>query len=879
MSLFTDLIERARALFFRRREERELDEELTFHLSMEEDYRRRHGESHADAHRAARLALGGIEQVKEDVRDARGTRLLEDGAGDFAFALRTLRRAPGFASVAIVTLAVGIGGTTAMFSAVDAVLLQPLPYQQPGQLVRLYQTTVNKPDERGFVTPVHLLAYRGRLSSMSALAGVNTYGESGADIGSGDGARRIRVLATTADYFDVVGVHPALGTAYTRKDETDAPVVVLSRRLWKEELRGMSSAIGGPIMMNGRAYRVAGVMPGGYEDPLVAGVDAWVPVDVTPGRDISNANNHYLSIIARLRPGVSIAAAQSELDALGVRLEAEYAPRGKNARARLDPLKDDIVGASSLALKLMLGAVALVLLVVSVNLATLMLVRGSERQSEFAVRAALGGGRARLVRQMLVECLALAAVGDAAGLLVARLAMSGIELLAGDTIPRIASMSMSVGVLAMSVVVATVSAVIFGIVPALRVAKTQPSDVLRGSSRASTGGVRQLRGREWLVVVQVAVAFVLAVGAGLLLSSLAHLQDVPLGVRTTNVLTFQLHLPDARYDSTARAAFYDAFARSVEQLPGVRAAGGVSKLPVTGSYNSWGTHPLTGPYAGDDNRWPSVEQRVISGDYFRAVGISLSQGRLFDERDIPGTPNRVVISELAAKTLFPGVDPIGQRLNTGGRDEEVIGVVNDVALRNEGEMLPHIYHAHRQFAGDRNWALTQVVATDDPTAAITPIRSLLTSLDPRLVLFRPASLDDVIGRGAAQRAFTMRLLITFAATAIALAGLGLFGVLSYGVRLRTRELGIRMALGARAATIRGMILGQGLRLASIGLVAGIVGAAALSRVIATLLFQVRPMDLTVLGGSCALLAIVSGVAAYWPARRATSIDPRQSLSS
>ena len=527
----------------------------------------------------------------------------------------------------------------------------------------------------------------------------------------------------------------------------------------------------------------------------------------------------------------------------------------------------------------MLGAVALVLLVVCVNIATLMLVRGSERQSEFAVRAALGGERSRLVRQMLVECIALAVVGDLAGLVVARLAMAGVAALAGDTIPRIATMSLNVGVLSVSVVVATVSALIFGVVPAMRVAKTQPSDVLRGSGRASTGGARQLRGREWLVVVQVALAFVLAVGAGLLLSSLAHLQEVPLGVKSADVLTFELHLPEARYDSIARASFYDAFARDVERLPGVRAAGGVSRLPATGSYNSWGTRPLTGPNAGDNKRRPSIEQRIIAGDYFRAIGIPLIAGRTFDDRDVAGVPHRVVISALAAKALFAGADPLGQHLRAGGREAEVIGVVGDVALGNEGKMLPHVYHAHRQFAADRNWALTQVVATSDVNAAIGPIRSLLASLDPRLVLFRPVPLEDVIGRGVAQRVFTMRLLIAFAAVAIALAGLGLFGVLSYGVRLRTRELGIRMALGARASTIRTMILRQGLVVTAIGLVIGLIGAAMLSRLIASLLFGVRPMDVTVLSGACVLLALVSGVAAYAPARRATNIDPRQSLSS
>ncbi len=439
-------------------------------------------------------------------------------------------------------------------------------------------------------------------------------------------------------------------------------------------------------------------------------------------------------------------------------------------------------------------------------------------------------------------------------------------------------MSLNVGVLTVSVLVATVSALIFGVVPAMRVAKTQPSDVLRGSGRSSTGGARQLRGGNgWSSCKSRSRSSSLS-ARGCCCRALAHLQDVPLGVKPADVLTFELHLPEARYDSVARGNFYDSFARNVERVPGVRAAGGVSRLPATGSYNSWGTRPVTGPYAGDNKPRPSIEQRIIAGDYFRAVGIPLIAGRTFDDRDAADAPHRVVISALAAKALFAGADPLGQHLRAGGREAEMIGVVGDVALSNEGKMLPHIYHAHRQFAADRNWALTQVVATKDVGGAVGPIRSLLASLDPRLVLFRPMPFEDVIGRGAAQRVFTMRLLIAFAAVAIALAGLGLFGVLSYGVRLRTRELGIRMALGARAATIRAMILRQGLVLTAIGLVIGLIGAAMLSRLIASLLFGVRPMDVTVLGGACLLLAVVSGVAAYAPARRATNIDPRESLS-
>jgi hypothetical protein len=336
------------------------------------------------------------------------------------------------------------------------------------------------------------------------------------------------------------------------------------------------------------------------------------------------------------------------------------------------------------------------------------------------------------------------------------------------------------------------------------------------------------------VVVQVALAFVLVVGAGLLLYSLGRLRDVPLGIRAQDVLAFELHLPDARYDSTARASFYEAFARRAEQLPGVRAAGGISKLPATGNYHTWGTRAVTGPYVGDRRHRGAFDQRVIAGDYFRAVGIPLLAGRVFDDRDVPDAPQHVIVSASAAKTLFGAANPIGQRLNTGGREAEVIGVVGDAAVNNEGRVVPYVYHAHRQFAGDRNWALAQVVATNDPNSAVGPIRALLASLDGRLVLLRPAPLDEVIGRGASERLFTMRR--------------------------------------------SGMILRQGLMLTAIGLGVGLLGAAALSRVVASLLFQVRPMDVTVLAGASVVMALVSGIAAYAPARRATSIDPRDALS-
>ena len=876
MSVFSDLIERIRALVFRLRDERELDEELRTHVEMERAYRERSGQSDADARRLSLIALGGLERVKDDVRDARGTRLLEDTSSDISFTLRTLSHSPGFALVAILTLAIGIGGTTAVFSAVDAVLLQPLPYQQPGKLVRVFQSDLANPWSRGFVTPVHYLAFR-KLSAYEATAAIYTYSETGADIGTGDRARRIRVLPASAEYFDVVRVRPQLGRGFQADEENGAAVAVVSHRLWEQELRADPSAVGRTITLSGAPYTVAGVMPDGFSDPLAGAVDVWTPLDLRPGRNPENADNHYLTVMARLRPNAQIGAAQAELDALMLTLAGQY-PAAKDARARLYSLKEDIVGSSSRALEIMLGAVGLVLLLVCVNIANLLLVRGSERAQEFALRSALGADRSRLIRQMVIESAMLALGGAIASLVVARVAMAGIVALGAGRIPRLATLSLDPRLLAFSFGIATMSAVVFGLAPALRVARTQPGDVLRDQSRSSTGGVGQIRLREWLVVSQVAMAFVLVVGAGLLLSSFNRIRQVDLGVKTDGVLTFELNLPSARYDSTARASFYEDFAARVATLPGVRSAGGVSRLPATGPYHSWGVRALTGPLANTPRGSSEAQQRVISGDYLRTVGIPILKGRAFDATDNAGAPPRALVSKSIADRLFPGVDPIGQRLRTGGREAEIIGVVGETAVDHEGRPAFFIYHPHRQFAGNRNWPLSQVVATTDSRAALQPaIRRLLAARDPQLVLYKAAMLDDVIGGGAAQRVFTLRILLTFAAVAIALAALGLFGVLSYVVRLRAREFSIRMALGAERTAIRRMILRRGMLVTAVGLAIGLAAALPLSKVMTSVLFKVSPFDPGVLAGAVAFMALVGGLAAYLPAHRATASDPREAL--
>jgi putative ABC transport system permease protein len=877
MSMFTDLVERVRSIIFHARDERELAEELQFHADMDAETHDGQAIGASESRRRTALALGGIERVKEDVRDARGTRLLHDSMRDVSYAVRTLVRSPGFAVVSILTLAIGIGGTTAVFSAVDAVLLQPLPYQQPGQLVRLYFADARQLSERSYVTPVHFLDYRERMASFGAIAALGTYDETGADIGSGDDVRRIRTLSVSADYFEVVSIQPRLGRAFQRDEETGAASVIISEALWRDRFSGAEVAVGQSMTMNGQPYTVAGVMPGGFTDPVVGAVDAWVPMDLRPGRDIDNVDNHYLTVIARLRSDATIARAQDELDRLSLRLAEQY-PGARDARARLYPLKEDIVGSSSRALQLMLGAVGLVLVLICVNLANLLLVRGSDRAREFALRAALGAERRRLVRQTLIESLTLALAGAVVGIIVARFAMAGIVMIGAGSIPRLSALTLEPRLLVFSVVIATISAVGFGLAPALRAARTQPGDVLREQSRSATSGGIQMRVRQWLVVSQVALAFVLLVGAGLLIASLQRIRETPLGVKADGVLAFELHLPGARYDSTARARFYEDVAIRLGALRGVSAAGGVSKLPATGDYNIWGTRAMSGPLAATERSGMAAQQRVVSGRYFDAVGIQVLEGRAFDEHDDASAPQRAIVSRSVADRLFPGVRAVGQSIRTGGRTKEVIGVVPDIALNPQGQMVPYVYHAHQQFAGDRNWALSQVVRTTGSVEALqAEVRRAIASLDPQLVMHKPTALTDAIGQGEAQRVFTLRLLTTFAGLALALAALGLFGVLSYGVRLRSREFGIRMALGADRGAIRRMVLREGMVVTAIGTVIGLSGAVAASRLMASLVFGIDPLDPTVVLGAVAFMGLVAVFAAYLPAYRATSVEPSSVL--
>ncbi len=887
MSLFSDLAERVRALVSGGRDERELREELEFHVQMETDAQRRGGLGEVEARRRSLLALGGVERTKEDVRDARGTRGTTDAMSDLRYALRMLRQRPGFTLVAMLTIAIGVAGTTAVFSTFDTVILRALPYRQAAQLVRLYKTDDNAPDERSVVTPVHFLQYRARLSSLQGIAAMNLYDKSGADIGTGADVRRIRTEIVSSGYFQVLGTHPLLGRGFTVNEERGVDddgrpgqaVVVLGNRLWKQEYHGSPQAIGGSLVMSGVPHTIVGVMPAEFADPVLGpAVDAWVPLNLTPGTDVSNANNHYLSVIGRLAPGVSIGRAQAELDGLSRQLKLEYATEAPHTLARLYPLKDDVVSGARGSLQLILGAVILVLLLVCVNIANLLLVRSSERAREFAMRAALGARRGRLVRQLLTEGLVLALGGALLAVPMASLLMTGIKALGSSSIPRLDGLHLDLPMLGFAATIAVACAVLFSVAPAWRAAHTDPAEVLRRSGRSMTGDRAQGRWRTALVVSQVALAFVLLAGAGLLIASFHKLHDVALGVDADGVLTFRIHLPDVRYDSLARTTFHNRFDAALAALPGVRAAGATSWLPATSSYHTWGVRALSGPLTGTDQANRGADERIVTPGYFRAVGLRLVAGRLFDARDNAAAPDRVIISKNFAEALYPGVSAIGQRLRTGGHNSDVIGVVNDAAIDPTGTMAFTVYHVHDQFSGDRNWALYEVVSVRGSMDAVTQAaRRTLAGIDPALVMDQPASLDDMIGEGTAQRAFTLKVLMSFSLTALLLAALGIFGVLSYTVRLRRTEFGVRMTLGATPRQIRAVVIRQALVVCAIGVVFGVVGSLALAHVMATMVFRMSPEDPRVLLTVAMVMAVIATGAAYLPARRATSVEPREVL--
>ena len=804
-------------------------------------------------------------------------------------AVRTLVRAPAFSLLVVATLALGVGANTAVFTALDAVLLAPLPYDQPERLVRVYDDwTGDEELSAEFLRGAAVLESREWDEVFEAFGVLYTYREMGGDLTDGDRPERVVVSYADAGFFKSLGVEPLMGRVLREEESIfpgeasdrapGAPVAVLTHGLWERHFAADPGVVGSTIQLDGSTFEVVGVMPQGFTNPFGSTPDLWVPQDLRMG-GYNSWGNHYLSGVARLRSGLSVELAQERVDALVAGL-IESNPDADEWGVLLVPLRDDVVGESRRTMLWILAvAVGLVLLSACVNVGNLVFARSLGRGRDLAVRGALGSGRIRLMAHLLMESAILALTGGVVGVLVGWLGVRGILVLAPDALPALVTPELSTRVFVVALAATTVALALFGLVPALRFSLTQPADALRAGGRGGTEG-RGLRGmRNALVVTQVAVAMVLLVGAGLLVRSFVEVQIVDLGFDDEGVLTFEVHLPDARYsDGDSRHRFHVTLQDRIADLPGVEAVAATSWLPASGRYHSWAMTPDF-DRLDESERWEGVDMRFFVGDYFNTMGITLIQGEAPKDVDFGGALP-VWVNREYAEVAFPEGGAVGSLVYAAGDPRRIVGIVDDVAFDPRGSTSNKAYVPHANFADDRNWALIQTVrARGDLGVVRERIREELKALDAQLVLFRPRPMQSLLASAQAQDRFAASLMGIFAMLALVLSAVGTYGVLATAVAGRRREIGIRIALGADTRAVRGMVLASAVGMTAGGAVLGAAGAWAGSRWLASLLYEVSPSDPWVMASSVLVLVALGGVAAWVPARRATGVDPARALTT
>ncbi|HVD91483.1 MAG TPA: ABC transporter permease [Vicinamibacterales bacterium] len=861
--------------------EAELSQELRFHLEMLEERHRARGLDPAAARRAARLELGGDAQVAEAWRDQRSLPILETIWQDVRYGVRMLRRTPGFTAAALVTLALGIGANTAIFTIVDAVLLRPLPYPSPDRLM-----TIGDRNSEGFSSNVGfetVLDWRERSRSFESLAMMRSWLPTLVTNGE---AERLPAVRVSWNYFDMMGVRPALGRGFTADD--DRPdhwrVLLISDRLWRRRFGADPSVVGRTVTMNDREYRVIGVMPPTFE-PLDAArfynvsAEMWAPIGYQKGGDSSCRSCQHLRGFGRLKAGVTVAQATAEMNVIREQMRREHPSDYEEGTTAVVPLRDALTGGVRTALYVLLGAVAFVLLIACANVANLLLARSVTRQRELALRAVLGAGRARILRQLLTESLLLSAGGAVAGVLVAMVVVRGLATLAPVSLPRFDHIAVDARILAATGLVSIVTGLVFGIVPAWRGAAGGLQRTLSIDSRGSVGG--SSRARSVLVVADLVLALVLLAGAGLMLRTVASLTRANPGFDADRILTLQFSLVGQAYaEDPAVVVFQNRTLERIRAVPGVESAALAGQVPFGGNADCWGFH-ARGRMKPNDVDDPCVERYGTTPDYPRVMGISLRAGRLFTEADSTSARPVILVSESTAKLVWGNDNPIGSDVRIGnatrGPWRVVIGVVADVHHDDlTAPPTPAMYTPQSQLTDSYLVAVVKS-STPDAAALAPPVRAVLRDLDPAIPVYDVATLRSLVARSAAQRLFVMRLLTGFAAVAVLLAAIGLYGVVSYGVAQRTREVGVRVALGAQRRDVLRLVLSSGLSLVAVGVAGGLLVAFVATRYLGTLVFGVSPVDPPTFAGAAALLTLVA-LAAHWvPIRRALRIDPASAL--
>src|SRR5215204_5105330 len=806
---------------------------------------------------------------------------------DVRYAARVLSKSKGFTAVAVIAIALGVGANTAIFSVVNAVLLRPLNYKEPGQLV-LINHNYPKIDLKASVSSPGYAYYRDNAKSFSGVAALT-----GMNVNlTGEGEpERLQGMSITPNLFQTLGAQPAQGRVFTAEEGEVGKnkVVVLSDGFWRRRFAGLP-VVGKTVMLNGEPYNVVGVMPPAFQFGREFGgqtPDLWSPIAFTPQQldPSSGLTNEYLAVVARLKPGVGAGQAQAEMDSIAADLRRQYMPGAdaSNWGLLLTNYDEFVVGKIRTPLMILLGAVLFVLLIACANVANLMLARAAVRQKEIAVRTALGASRWRVVRQLLTESVLLSLAGGGVGLL---LAMWGVDLLLrlnDNKIPRAAEIGLDRNVLLFTLGVSVLTGIIFGLAPAFQTSNVNLHDTLKEGGRSGRGGVR--RGvRNALVIAEMAFAVILLVGAGLLIRSFVRLQQVNPGFEPRGVLAMQVSLPGSKYkEGTLRAAFDRQVLEVVRALPGVKSAATTTTLPMSG-FNQSGSFQIEGRQIPPGESSPHGDRWMPSDDYFQTMGVPLVKGRFFDARDTADSPPVAIVSEALARKYWPGEEPVGKRITfnriPNTQDplwREIVGVVGHVrneGLEGESRGQYYVPYAQRPNSPD----LFIVVRTDGDPASLAPsVRGAVASVDRDLPVYRVTTMEKMVAESLMERRFSMFLFGVFAALALALAVVGLYGVMSYGVAQRTHEIGLRLALGAQGRDVLRMVVGQGMGLVAVGLGIGLVGAFLLTRLMSSLLYGVSAADPLTYAGITLLLGAVALLASYIPARRATKVDPMVAL--
>jgi putative ABC transport system permease protein len=790
---------------------------------------------------------------------------------DVRFSIRQLLKSPGFSVVAILTLALGIGASSAIFSVVNGVLLRPLPYPEPDALVRVHEIVPQY--GRFSVAPANFLDWRKQSTSFERIA---AYGGTSGTFTWGDGPERVQGANVSWDLFDLLKVRPALGPGFEEKQDRPGSndVLVLSHGLWMRRFGGDPNIIGQSINFSGTPSTIVGVMPEGFYFPSRT-AEFWRPIAINPAN--ATRGGHFLGVVARMKPGLTIDQAGAEMKGIAERLALQYPDNSAKESAEVVGLLEQVVGTIRPALMTLLIAVGVVVLIVCANIANLLLVRASIREREVAIRTALGAGRSRLVLQMLAESLVLSVIGGALGLLLAYLAIPAIRTLSAGGIPRVADVSIDGTVMVFTLAASLLTGVIFGLVPAWQSSRVGASNALKEGGRSNVGG-----GGRWmrsaLLVGEVAMSLVLLVGAALLLRSFSKLTSVDPGFKPEGVLAFQLSVPPStgEADRPRIQQFYDSLIERLDAAPAVTSAAVVQSLPMRGSYVL--SVEIKGKPVPKPGEEPSANYRAVTPDYFRTLGIPVLRGRSFTAQDSANGPMVTMVDEAFTRRHFPGEEAIGRRIDIGNGtdDAEIIGVVGNVNYSGLDALpSPTMYMPFAQDLFSTTWVM---VKTDgDPNALIGTVRQIVRDLDNRLPAYSMTPLGEVISESVAQQRFSMLLIALFGLVALFLAAVGLYGVVAYTVSLRTREIGLRMAIGAMPSDVMKMILGGGMKLAALGVVLGVAAALALSELVEAMLFEVEPSDPFSYAATAVILLTVAALACYIPARRAMRVDPMVTL--